>query len=156
MELQNLEQWIKTAPLIAAVANVIALVFILFQVRSAKRMQKQSAARQLYGDFLAFVAANPDSVRIEDITPGSQYDWTMYLWLTALESGWLAFNGSHEWRQRIFSCARQNLKYFESDYWQGTGKYSNKDVSQDFDADFLKVFRTAIAEEKKNEAPNGP
>ncbi|SRR5579864_2767255 len=137
----------QAATLVIAGANVVALVLVVMQVRWARKVQQQSAARELYSEFLKFVATTPDSVRIEELEPGSQYDWTMYLWLTALESGWLAFGGNGVWRQRIKSCVQQNHAYFKWDYWLGKGKYVGRDVGQDFDARFLQAFRKAVAEE---------
>jgi len=135
------------ATFVIAVVNVLALFGVVWQVRSARKVQQQSAARELYSEFLKFVAMKPESVRDEELDPGSQYDWSMYLWLTALESGWLAFGGNGEWRQRIKSCVQQNHAYFKWDYWLGKGKYVGRGAGQDFDARFLEAFRQAVAEE---------
>jgi hypothetical protein len=142
-----LQDWANVATIAMAVFTFIALVGIGYQVRETHKMQKQAAARQLYGEFLKFVSADPESVSKEIIEPGSKYDWSMYLWLTALESGWLAFGGNTEWQRRIVSCVQQNREYFKSDYWLGRGTYEGRDASRDFNANFVNVVRIAIAED---------
>ena len=137
----------QIATLVAAVANVLAVGGVWYQIRSARIVQQQSASRQLYSEFLKFVASTPTAVSEEELRPGSRYDWSMYLWLTALESGWISFGGNAEWLQRIKSCVQQNHDYFKWDYWRGQGQYYGRGASQDFDPRFLEAFNRAITEE---------
>jgi hypothetical protein len=148
---QSLEGW---ATVVMAAATVVGLIAVWIQIRHSEKIDKQAAARQLYAVFLEYAARHPESVDTDEVRPGSQYDWAMYLWLTALESGWFAFDRNSEWRKRIASCARQNRAFFESDYWLGKAEFVNSNVKQDFDRKFTHEVERAVSEEKKREGKN--
>jgi hypothetical protein len=146
MLISQIAQWLSIA---ASAATVLALFAVWVQIRSAARMQEQSAAMQLYADFLKFGAEYSTVLNKEDLEPGSQYDWAMYLGLTALEGGWLAFDGNRGWRRRLASFARQNHSFLDSDYYRGVGDYEVFGVNQDFDPKFTRALKDAVDVENK-------
>ncbi|HEV2563422.1 MAG TPA: hypothetical protein VGT78_14900 [Rhizomicrobium sp.] len=148
---EHITQW---ASLGASIATVLALVGLLVQIRSASKLQKRETANSLYAAFLQAAAVNSNILNAEpadDIPDGSPRDWMVYFWLTALESGWLAYRRDGVWERRIRSCVRQNLFFFEnSPYWHGTSKYKGRSISMDFDPKFRSAIAAAVQKEAKS------
>lgn len=139
--------------LAASFATVFALVGVWSQIRSARRLQERAAANNLYSSFLQTAAANPAPLNVDpgkSVIPGSDRDWMIYFWLTALESGWSAFGRDATWSRRIDSCARQNYGFFQSSYWCGVHEYANKGVSLDFDKRFVTLIAIAVSKETQS------
>jgi len=154
-DLLTLTQWAQIIYVIFTFAGVIA---VLWQIRSAKNLQNKAAARQLYAEFLVFAANKHEALQgtKDDLKWGTQYEWAVYLWLTALESGWLAFGRDLEWKRRIASFARQNRPYLESNLWNSLASTRSENVKLDFDRRFVdevdRAFKVErdLAEARKN------
>jgi hypothetical protein len=149
MDIQTATQWAQIG---SSVVTIGGLLLVFVQIRSAKDLQNKAAARQLYADFLQFAATEPDAVDSAKgkLTWGSKYEWSVYLWLTALESGWLAFSGDREWARRVASFVRQNRPYLESHLWNSKVASHKDDVKQDFDSDFVAEVERVFQKTRKN------
>lgn len=152
-QLDRTEKWFSIA---AAAATIMGFLGVFLQIRSAKRLQEQASARDLYSAFLQTAVDKSDVISTDptDVANGQhaiaarlladtatdcdlKYDWMMFMWLEALESGIHAFGLNEEWRGKVDSYVVQHHGYLQSAYFV-------QQVQRDFSRKLRRAIEKAI------------